>query len=321
MTNILGVGGNRLVWPDLPADVRAGIEELVGGQVVHTTSEPGGFSPGLAARVALADGRRLFVKAVSSARNEYSVGMFADEAKILAALRDVELRPPVAVPELLGRYQQDDWIALVISEVAGRQPTVPWQEPELDRVVDAVQVLGECLTPNPSAVPVPLMTESCANIMSGWRTMAGGSPDPGVPPWAAANLDRLAELESGWSAAATGDTLLHLDLRADNLLLTDDLVYVVDWPHACVGAAWVDLLIMLPSVVMQGGDADRCWQRCPAASSVDAGQVNAVLAALAGYFTSHSLLPSPPGLPRLRAFQRAQGDAALGWLRSRLGWT
>ena len=157
--------------------------------------------------------------------------------------------------------------------------------------------------------------------MSGWRKLAGGPPESGIPAWAAANLDRLAELESGWSAAVAGDTLLHLDLRADNLLLTDDRVFVVDWPHACTGAAWVDLLVMLPSVLMQGGDADRCWQRYPAARDADADCVNAVLAALAGYFTSHSLLPPPPGLPRLRAFQRAQGEVAVDWLASRLGWT
>ncbi|HEX4722000.1 MAG TPA: phosphotransferase, partial [Pseudonocardiaceae bacterium] len=226
MTNILGVGGNRLVWTDLPEHVRSGVEEILGAPVDEAVSEPGGFSPGLASRVVLADGRRMFVKAVSSARNIDSVRMYAAEARILAGLHGVEWRSPVAVPRLLGRFEDGDWIALVISEVAGRQPAVPWQEPELDRIVDAVQVLGECLTPNPLAVPVPPVTESCADVMSGWRTMAGGSPDPGVPAWAAANLDRLAELESGWSAAATGDTLLHLDLRADNLLLTDDRVYV-----------------------------------------------------------------------------------------------
>ena len=48
MTNILGVGGNRLVWRDLPDHVRVGIEELLGAPVIQATSEPGGFSPGLA---------------------------------------------------------------------------------------------------------------------------------------------------------------------------------------------------------------------------------------------------------------------------------
>jgi hypothetical protein len=34
-----------------------------------------------------------------------------------------------------------------------------------------------------------------------------------------------------------------------------------------------------------------------------------------------SLEPAPPNLPRIREFQRAQGDAALSWLWSRLGWS
>ncbi len=54
--------------------------------------------------------------------------------------------------------------------------------------------------------------------------------------WSARHLDRLARLEAEAPAAAVGDTLLHLDLRADNLLLTRDRVVVVDWPHARVGA-------------------------------------------------------------------------------------
>jgi hypothetical protein len=58
-----------------------------------------------------------------------------------------------------------------------------------------------------------------------------------VAAWAWAHLDRLAELEARWSQAAAGATLLHGDLRADNLLLTPSRVVLVDWPHACVGAA------------------------------------------------------------------------------------
>jgi Ser/Thr protein kinase RdoA (MazF antagonist) len=290
---------------------------VLGAPVVETTSEPGGFSPGVAARVVLADGRRMFVKAVNSARNVESVRLLSNEARILTGLADVDLRPPVAVPALRGQYVHGDWIALVIAEVDGRTPTIPWRTAELDRVVDAVQALGECLTPTPLAAPA--ITEAYATILNQWRTLAGSREIPtGLPPWAAANLDRLAELEAGWSAAAAGDTLLHLDLRADNLLVADDQVFVIDWPHACVGAAWVDLLVMLPSVIMQGGDPDRCWRRYPAGRDVDADRVNSVLAALAGYFAVSASRPAPPELPRLREFQRVQGDAALSWLRERL---
>lgn len=48
---------------------------------------------------------------------------------------------------------------------------------------------------------------------------------------------------------------IHSDLRADNIVLAGGRVYFVDWPHASVGAPWVDLALFLPSVAMQGGAA------------------------------------------------------------------
>jgi len=56
------------------------------------------------------------------------------------------------------------------------------------------------------------------------------------------HLDRLAALGAEAPAAVAGETLLHLDLRADNMLLTPDRVVVMDWPHARVSTPWVDLL-------------------------------------------------------------------------------
>ncbi|MFH6690354.1 MULTISPECIES: hypothetical protein [Cellulosimicrobium] len=43
------------------------------------------------------------------------------------------------------------------------------------------------------------------------------------------------------------------------------------------------------------------------------------LAALTGYFLKSSLDPAPPGIPHLRAFQRAQAEVGVAWLRHRLG--
>lgn len=118
-----------------------------------------------------------------------------------------------------------------------------------------------------------------------------------------------------------GETLLHLDVRADNIVLTPDQVYIVDWPWAAVGAWWVDVLAMASSVTMQGGPSPEDFLAAfPAASQVDPGAIDAVLAAIAGYFTHGALQPAPPGLPTLRPFQAAQGKVARGWLAERLGW-
>jgi hypothetical protein len=57
-------GGVRLPWADVPAWLRRKAERQLGGRVLEAVTQPGGFSPGAAARLRLADGRRVFVKAV-----------------------------------------------------------------------------------------------------------------------------------------------------------------------------------------------------------------------------------------------------------------
>jgi aminoglycoside phosphotransferase (APT) family kinase protein len=119
-----------------------------------------------------------------------------------------------------------------------------------------------------------------------------------------------------------GDSLVHADLRADNLLLAGDRVWVVDWPWACLAQPWFDLLGMLPSVVMQGGPpAARIAAEHPVFADAEPAGVTAVLAALIGFFLRQSMQPAPPNLPTLRAFQRGQGMAGLPWLIERTGWS
>lgn len=118
-----------------------------------------------------------------------------------------------------------------------------------------------------------------------------------------------------------GETLLHIDLRADNMLLTDRGVVIVDWPHAQVGAAWIDPLVMAPSVALERGpDPETFLQRFPSARAANPATLDAFIALIASFFLYSGALPDPPGLPTLRAFQRAQGEVALNWLRRRTGW-
>jgi len=97
-------------------------------------------------------------------------------------------------------------------------------------------------------------------------------------------------------------------------------VVFVDWPHACVGAEWVELLAFLPSVAMQGGPHPwEVFESHPAGRGVPRERLQPVLAAVAGFFLQRSTLPPPPGLSTLREFQRGQGIEALIWLRRSLG--
>ncbi|MGB9483632.1 MAG: phosphotransferase [Candidatus Dormiibacterota bacterium] len=239
--------GVRLAWPDLPESVRAGVEELLGSRVVKTISQPNGFSPGAALRLQLADGRRAFVKAVGAQPNPESPKMHREKARCL------ELMPRSApVPQLIGVYDEGDWVAVILEDVAGRYPHLPWRIDELKRVMAAIERLQAEFTPCP--VPnLPTVVERHQDTFDGWRELAK-EPDRKLGPWARRHLVRLAELEVGWAEAVAGDTLLNADLRADNLLFTEaGSVVFLDWPGACRGAAWFDPLVMAPSVVMQGG--------------------------------------------------------------------
>ncbi|HET9559643.1 MAG TPA: aminoglycoside phosphotransferase family protein, partial [Actinomycetota bacterium] len=56
--------GERVDWADAPAWLRDEVEGRLGGRVAEAVTQPAGFSPGIAARLRLDDGRRAFVKAV-----------------------------------------------------------------------------------------------------------------------------------------------------------------------------------------------------------------------------------------------------------------
>ena len=116
--------------------------------------------------------------------------------------------------------------------------------------------------------------------------------------------------------ALVGDRLAHTDLRADNLLLgPDGTVTLVDWPDACRAAPWLDSVLLLINVRLFGGiDAQARLIECAASFGADPVDLVGVLTGLAGYFLDGARQPAPVGLPTLRAFQRAQGEAVLDWL-------
>ncbi|WP_329012795.1 aminoglycoside phosphotransferase family protein [Micromonospora rifamycinica] len=308
-----GTGGGRMGWAELPRSVRLAVEQIIGDRVVEARSQPGGYSPGTADRVRTAGGRRAFVKAVSPALNPQTPRMHRAEARHTAALPG-----SAPTPRLLGWHDDGEWVALVLTDVDGRHPHTPWRAAELDSVLCALAALAGALTPNP--VPdVPTAAERLAHDFAGWRRIVA-DPPPRLDPWAAAHLAELCAAADRGLAALTGDTLCHLDVRADNLLIgPDGSVTVVDWPWACRGPAWLDTALLLVNVRLHGGhDTEALVRGLPLTADVDPAVLTGFYAGLAGFFTDSARRPPPPGIPTVRRFQQAQADALLPWLAHRL---
>ncbi|WP_305789139.1 phosphotransferase [Symbioplanes lichenis] len=308
---MLRASGVRIGWADLPRHIRTGVEAVLGDPVATARSQRGGFSPGTADRVMTRDGRRAFVKAVSTGLNATSVAMARREAHVTA------LMPPGApVPRLLGAFEDDDeagdtWMVLVLEDVEGRHPRTPWVEAEVAAALHALRELELHLTPSPMP-GLERAGDRLAPQFAGWDLLAA-EPMPGLHPWVRAHIDELrAAAHRGLAVLRTGATVAHCDLRADNLLLRPDgRVVVVDWPAAAVAPAWLDRLHLAMDVTAHGGDGDALI------ADIDPGHATDVGAGFTGYLLERSRHPSP-GIPLVRDFQRALADALLPWLRDRM---
>jgi aminoglycoside phosphotransferase (APT) family kinase protein len=212
----MGREGVRAGWSAIPEPMRAEIDELAGAPIIAVANLSGGFSPGPAARCALADGRRVFVKAAGSSLNPIAPAMHRREARVLRVL------PASApAPKLLGVADDGDWVALVIEWVNGRMPVAPLDRADVAAALGTVTALAAV---DASTIREHLITTAGGTFGAGlhghWSRLLS---DPGetLDPWSRRNLEGLADLESSWDDAVRGDSLVHGDIRTDNLLIAD----------------------------------------------------------------------------------------------------
>ena len=307
-------GSRRVRWSALPAEFRRALESLLGTEVADAASQPGGFSEGLASLLSLRDGRRVFVKAASSRDSPWLADVHRREIAITTRLA------AAGTPRLLDSYDDGVWVAGVYSEIPGRLPAQPWRRDEIERVLAALVELSADLTP----APVDGALLAPQPRLGGWQALAQDT-DPSalarlrmMSPWATGRLADLIALETQAPVALAGQTLLHGDLYPFNVMLTADRVFVVDWPHAWIGAPHCDVVTLLSSVSLSGVDPQEIVERHPLTRDVDPRRVDVMLAALAGFLLRIAATAGPTADRNLVDMATALGLAATRWLRDRL---
>lgn len=308
------VRSSRVPWENLPHEVRDALQGRLGDEVVETASQSGGFSTGFASRLRLRGGSRAFVKAVPTNGDPKALRLYEREAQVASYLPET-----LPVPPFLGWLTAGGWFALMFEDAGGRTPEVPWRDHELRRVLEAL--VGLAIPANEVSQDAKLDTwGGDPDLWVGWQHVIDRGLWDGLPSWAVRCSEGLAQLERGFAKAAAGDSLIHSDLRADNIVLREDAVVFVDWAWAAHGQAWLDPLILALTAGVQGHPhPEAVFQSSTTARKADGAAVNSVLSALAGRFVAASR-EAREGNEVIRSFQNREAMTALSWLQQRLGW-
>lgn len=296
---VIPASNSRQDWHELDVEIRHGVEALLGSTVSVAVTQMGGFSPGVAARVVTNEGRRAFVKAVETNRNVFSCELHRREARLLG-----QVPSGGAIPSLIGVHDSPKGVAIITDDIEGRHPALPWDLGELRAVLRALPGVGRL------SVDVPTASVALDEFFRGWAALRD-DPPPDLNPWCRDRLDVLCEVSDRARAKVEGDALVHLDLRADNVLLQrDGRVRLVDWAHACRGAEWLDAALLLLEVQSFGGiDVDAVL----AEYDVARDDVTEVIVAVTGGFLNSARKAVPEDMPTLRAYQRQSADFSLRW--------
>jgi len=308
-------------WTDLPPDLRATIEDRLGAPVTGARTAGGGFTRGFAAVLDTAAGEQVFVKAATRAGQPDLCHWYAREAAVTAALP-----PGLRAPRPRWTLSTADHFVICLDAVdGGRMPALPWVPAELDATLTAYAAVADTLREPPAelvALGLPGLAGVAYHDLSWWREIAAGrEPVPVVPAGTLDRLPELVRLEALLPGYAATGTVIHNDLRLDNVLLdrAGD-AWFCDWNWVCFGPAWFDVAGLLVTAYASGLDADRLFATHPTAADAPPDALDATLAAMSGYWLCRAASGPTSASPHVRTHEQWSGEMALAWLGRRLGW-
>jgi hypothetical protein len=286
---------------ELPPDLRARFERALRQPVTLVESIHRGYTPALRLRVHLRDGSTVFIKCATT---DLTAGWLRREYTVYAAL-DAPFMPRMLAWDP-GDQADDSCPFLVLEDLSGAHWPPPWSARRIEQVVQVLASLAQYSVPGLE----PIEAESL--VSRGWPEVAR---DP--QPFLALRFATRAWLDQALPAllaasrpeALQGDSLLHTDVRSDNICFVGERVVLVDWNWTCLGNPIFDLAAWLPSLEAEGGPPPETFlPHEPEPAAV-----------ISGYFAGQAGLPIIPDAPRVREVQLQQLRSALPWAVRALG--
>jgi hypothetical protein len=279
--------------------VAAAVASVTGARSVSRRVVAAGHTAAVRQVHRLADGRTVFAKAAFEPR---TLEWLRAEWRIYSAV-DASF-----LPDVYGWVDAGDHAVLLLENLSDGVWPTGWTAEAVYLVRDALRQVN-ATRPPPG---LPALADHWPPRDSGWRAV-GADPRPflSLGLCSAGWLDRHlpALLAAERSAPVDGESLVHFDVRSDNVCLLPRRAVLVDWNWAARANPLIDLVGWMPSLAAEGGPPPE-----------DQGPGTAELTVLCcGFWASRAGAPPPPGGPGVRQLQRRQLEVALPWACELLG--
>jgi hypothetical protein len=283
-------------WHD--EGVKEALEALV-GPVSRVTPVLRGYTPIERHVVGLRDGGSVFAKRAVD-------GITADWLRKEHQMYQILSGKRIA-PELVG-WIEGELPILVLEDLSAAVWPPPWDRSEIEAVHSTLAAVANVAPPE----GLPNFADQ-EQPNQGWDSvfanpdlfLALGLCDAG---W----LDRVGPDIQAAAAAAPlgGSSLLHNDVRSDNLCIRHGSALLIDWNLACIGNPVFDVAFWIPSLAVESGSTpEELMPNCPPE----------LIAYIAGFFASRAGRPVIPHAPLVRQVQLEQLQVALPWAVRALG--
>jgi hypothetical protein len=284
---------SQMMLPEsrLTPDLLPRFERILGQPVTIENVIRRGYTPALRLRARLQDGNTVFIKCGIT---DLTAEWLRKEYAVYTALVAPFLCRMVA-------WEDDaDFPFLVLEDLSEAFWPPPWTPRQIGMVRDMLARLAEF------SLPGLLSLAEDTSITNGWAEVADEpeeflSLQIASPAWLDRALPVLLSVDG--KQVLRGQSLVHSDVRSDNLCIVGDRVVLVDWNLACSGHPLADLAFWLPSLETEGGPA-------PETILPDGAPFAALLS---GYFAARAGQPVIPDAPLVRTVQLEQLHSALPW--------
>lgn len=258
------------------------VEKIIGSKPVSWMSICKGYTQAERYVMQFENGTSAFVKVVTE---KDTIKWLRDEHRIYSILK------AEYIPQVLG-WEDGEFPLLILEDLSAGHWPPPWTSDQIQKVFDVLKKL--------KAVKIEGDFRSLAHFkkeFTGWEKI---SKDPSgflglglvSSEWLQKALPVLIKAES--EVRLEGDSLVHTDVRSDNVCFLGDKTYLVDWNWTVKGNPIFDVVAWLPSLYTEGGPT-------PWSFNINEPEL---IAGLAGYHAfSVYQPPSFNGAKAIRALQ------------------